>query len=226
MEGFIVKKHARLMAWFSILVLLLGLTACSDDDIGEPEVTIDPPPPNPELLLSDFVAALENQDAAHLDWVINEDFRMNLLQSTIDEWAGSGNPLLESYFDRAAFMGIHRNIFADSTGLDPNGYQVPPITSISIDVMQKLTPWALIDPGLEYFGDFEDVYSARHALLVYFHLPGNFAFEVSQELILYARMVTVGEDTGAELFGIQPLPNGVGMKTESISLGEVLSLYR
>jgi len=206
--------------------LLLTLAACSDDNSTEPQVTVEPPPPTGDILMDEFITALEEEDIARLDWLVNEDFHMNILPATINDWAGGDHPLLVDYFDHDDFLEIHGNIFADSTGLDPGGNPVPSITGISVDLMDKVTNWEPIDPEMEYFGDIEGTTSSRWNVLTHFNLEGNSRFELNQQMVLLTRPVMVGEDSGWELVGIVPIGHYAGNKTAETWWDAILALYR
>ena len=123
-------------------------------------------------------------------------------------------------------LEIHANIFNDSTGLDPAGNPVSSVTGISVDLMEKVGFWTQVDPEMEHFGDFAGTYSCRWTVLIHFNLQGFSRFELNHDVILLARPVTVGEDSGWELVGIVPRTYSATNKTESIGWDEVLALYR
>ena len=183
--------------------------------------TYDPQLSSPDILMSEFVSLQEAYDAEMFPELLDSAFRMNLLQETIDDWAGGDHPLTDDYFDRSAFVAIHANIFAGELGVDPNGNIIPPVESIDVSLLEKLAPWEAVDAGMEYFGAIEGAYIAPYNILMHFNMPGNSRFEVDGMVRFVARET----EAGWRLLGIIPLGRG-GKATESVTYDGVLALYR
>ncbi len=177
---------------------------------------------NPDVMMENFVTMLETESVDTLQELMVPAFRLNILQETMDEWAGGDNPLGQDYFDAATFAAINENIFGGEVGVDPLGNPVPPVASIEVAVMSRLAPWEAVSQSVEYFGEMENAYVAPFDVVINFNLMGNVRFQVDGMIQFYA------DGTGGiyHLLGIQPVAPYSGQKTESVTYDGVLALYR
>ena len=222
-------KHTILIVLIFSALFSSFLAGCDDDPISTetPPVIIGPEPPigTPDILMANLKTTYEDMDSSRFEGLLNPDFRMILLQSTIDDWANSSTPLEEDFFDHNAEVTIHRNIFEGLGGLDELGRSIPPIDSISVTIMEKNGIWEPVEAADEYFGDF-DAYWAQYTLLMHFNKPDASRVEVSQIIDFF---VIQDGDENWSLLGIKGYPmgaNALPTVTDNVSLGDVLSLYR
>jgi len=179
---------------------------------------------NPDILMSNFKIIYEGMFFNEFVDILHTDFRMILLQSTIHEWEGSGNPLQEMYFDQDLEARIHRNMFENLPGINPVGGIVPPVDSIHVDILEKIGTWEPVEQSMEYFGGFgsDGAYMARYKVLIHFNTPNQHRFEVDQEV----DVIAIPIDGIWHLLGQIGYESHFFMGTESMSLGTLLSFYR
>jgi len=189
-------------------------------------ISVIPLNTNPDILMSNLKTIYETMDDNNFATMLHPDFRMVLLQSTIDDWAQSSYPLEENYFDHDSQIQIHQNIFTHLGGTNEMGMLIPPIDSISVTIMEKNGIWEPVEDSTEYFGDF-DAYWVQYSILMHFNKPDYSRFEVNQVIDFY---VIQGDDETWSLLGIKGWPgystNDPTLVTDSVTFGDILSLYR
>ncbi len=224
------------MVWNSrIRVLLVGLifssltflVGCSDDSPEAPEVS-DPRilPPTEDILMQNYLTSVVDMSYDDLDFILHEEFRLGLLPSTIEDWDGSGNPLVGDHFDKAAMLSIHENLFGEIEGMDEHGLVVSYVESISFDVFDKVRDWEPIAAGNVFFEDYPEAYRARYSVLIHFNNPDYHRWEVDHMLDIIVLPVTLDETTGYQLLGIYGYSPFSAAGTEEISYDGVLAMYR
>jgi hypothetical protein len=174
--------------------------------------------------MENFVTIYNTLDTGNFPFLLHDDFQMELLPSTLEEWEMGGNPLTDDHFDRAAMITIHENMFSGETGLGPAGTIIPPVASIEVVYLQQLGTWEPIpaeDPTFGGHGGYWVLFEA----LIYFNNPDFHRFQVDQTIGFYLAPVDDGGQERWELLGIRGLEPMAAM-TESVTLGDVLSLYR
>jgi carbohydrate-binding DOMON domain-containing protein len=210
------------------LVLLLALLAgCSDDDSNptDPQPT-RALPRTPQELMQAVVAVQEEMDLEELAFIAHPDARVFLLESTLQEWEASSNPLGFSYFQRGSLLAVHGNIFSGEQGLTPVGNPIPPVQSIDFAAVEALQAWAPFeDPAGEFPG--LEVGVCPYAVRIYFNNPDFHRYQVQGVVEFFAVEVGSGDSAGWQLLGwreSEALVTGGG--TESTSWGDILTMYR
>lgn len=197
-------KMKNLLLLFSLMTLLVATGGCifsPDDDNGGGETSDEglPVAITQEIMMNNFKQIYENMEYEDYENLLHEGFRMVLLQETIDSWNEAGDRPLESeYFDKTSEAGIHYNMFNDIGGFDAHGEPVPSIDRIDVEKLDIIGSWNQIDSSVEYFGqNYPTAYTARFEVLITFHLPGNTAFQVDQDV----DFITIQEDDVWYLLG-------------------------
>ncbi len=176
----------------------------------------------PDILMNNFKLVYEGMVPSAFASLLSPDHRTVLLQTTIDDWAQSETPLQADYFDYTQCAAIHNNIFTHLGGLSSSGLMIPPIDSISIDVLDRQNAWSQADPDDEYFAD-RDAHFATYLVLMHFNKPDGSRFEVDQMLDFY---VEQGDDGFWVLSGIRKFQSDDILATVNTSYDEILALYR
>ncbi len=206
-----------------VLVLVLGMAGCADDEIadtGGGDPVVPPEHPDPVEI---FVHAIAGFDLPTLSNLFHEDFQLQVLPSTYDQWVDAGNPLESMIFDRGQTLSMLTRIFEQEEGLDWRGTTVPPVASIEYLVMDKEGAWELVGENVEFFGGYSGVYRASYSSYVHFIYPGSFRFVVIQIVDIY---VIQTEDNEFSFLGMVPQePDGKSV-TDVLSFENMLSLYR
>ncbi len=112
------------------------------------------------------------------------------------------------------------------SGLDPRGQIVPPVQSISVEVMQLVQPWEAVPTDLPYYRDFEGARMARYSVLMHADLATGSMFEVEEVLDFMAVPRDPDQRSIWQLLGIRRAPRDDGKAMEPIGLENLLSLYR
>lgn len=138
-----------------LLAVVLMFVGCSDDSPDAPEVVVpDPLPTTADILIENFRTSVEAMSNDDLAFILHGDFRLSFLQSTVDDWSGSDHPLSGEYFDRAAMLAIHANLFGEVEGLDFSGLVIPSVESISISLFEKVGTWTPVAEGNTFYDDY------------------------------------------------------------------------
>ena len=220
----------RKMWGLFLIVVLLGsfvMAGCSDDDPTEP-VDDDPVvlPPDPDALMTGFVMAYNDMDQELFSTLIHPDFKGLLSSSTLDEWEYSGSPLTFTYFERDTVLAIHDHIFSGEIGRRPYGAPVPPVDSIEVAVIDKINAWGNIPPGDEDFGGHAGSWTLYN-VVIHFNLPDQSRYRVQEIMAFYVVPVENDGVVGYQLLGWREIEQFVaGKATESLNLGDILTLYR
>ncbi len=218
-----MDKVTRMM--LAVLAALVLLSGCSEDEAPDPGNSgcgkDQPVSITPDQLMDNLVAGLEAMDLCVMQDNLDPAFRLVPLSQTVQAWAGSDRPLEPDYLDREAMLAIHENILAGLEGEDPSGETIPEVESIQFVLMEKLEPWAQVDPDLEYFGDF-NAYQVRYAVMVHYNLPGNFRFEVDQNITFFSRK----EGDRWVLLGMVPEYYWQDKEVFFLSYGMLMAYYR
>lgn len=174
-----------------------------------------------DAVMENYLSVYEGMFFEGYESLLHESHQTLVLQSTIEEWEGSDNPLLFPYFDRNQTVAIHDNIFHGRVGVGPSGLAIPPIDSISIPLLEKLGPWEHVPAFHEYFGEL-NAYYTHYEMLAHFNKPDGTRYQVDHLLTFYTAEV----DGEWKLLGIESVLNNEMVSTDSITYDEVLSLYR
>jgi len=211
------------LLWTSALVLTTG---CKDDN------TVTPPPDpkpviidDPDQLMQFFLTSYNEMDFDLYTALLHPDFRMMILPSTVNDWAGGDAPLAYPYFTRDETLAIHANIFSGNAGQTPLGSPVPPVATIDVDVLQKDGIWELISEADPEFAG-QDGYWVAFNVLLYFNNPDNHRFEISQVIEFYVAPIDVAGQESWHLLGIRGLDSNKILATENTHYCGLLSLYR
>lgn len=130
----------RWLTGLAILVALLLLVSCSDDDpvtpAPEPPGSSLPFPDTPEQLMANFAAAYETMDAEEIGYLLAPEFQLFLKDATVEEF-----PVLGPTLDRDDMAVFHGRMFAGESGRDAQGNLTNPISTIELMEPVQLTEW-------------------------------------------------------------------------------------
>jgi hypothetical protein len=187
MEDREMKRNILLL--LMALALMVGPAGCifspDDDDgnVGGNDNAL-PYPSDTEILIANFKRIYTEMRIDDFKAMLHSEYKTVLLPSTLEEWNDAGNPLAEDVFYREDEINIHQNMFSGNTGLRPNGDTVPPIASIQVDLLSKLTSWELIPESHVHFAGQGGYWALFHVNLS-FYLPDGSRFQVQQDVEFY-----------------------------------------
>lgn len=187
---------------------------------GDYEVDL-PVAVNEDILIENFVTVYEDMFIEGYESILHADHLTILLQSTVDDWAGSDTPLTEMYLDRENVAHIHGNLLGGYSGVNSGGMPVVPITTISIAVLDRMGQWEAVASSDPYFGEHNARY-AHFSMLAHFYNSYGVRMEVDQTI----QFVVTSESGVYQLLGIVPFAVGSPVATENISYDSILALFR
>ena len=138
------------------LIALLALTGC----IFSPDEGDDPPPTVPgdtsvlvfpdteKKLMDNFKVIYEKMDYDNYVDLLASDYKLMLLQDTIDDWG-----LTQPFFNYDDEVRIHERIFSGDAVTDSKGNLQPGISSIKVILLEQRGVWEPIGPDHPYFSD-------------------------------------------------------------------------
>ncbi len=214
----------RWLTGLAILVALLTLVSCSDDDpvtpTPEPTGSSLPFPDTPGQLMANFEAAYEAMDAEEIGYLLAPEFQLFLKDATVVDF-----PVLGPTLDRDDMAVFHGRMFAGESGRDAQGNLTNPISTIELMEPVQLTEW-----NATYSEDFlPGVPSALFEVSLDFLRAGDKTLQVEGQILFF-----LSEQDSLHQGAVQSCFRLAGMAdftesakdNENVAYGSVLALFR
>jgi hypothetical protein len=155
-------RSARWAAPILVLVLALAVGGCGifspDEDKGTPPPDNGgeyPAAENPDILMSNFIRAYQEQKIAEYEKIIHPQFQFFFSEKDLDELFGGSEP--DWNWERET--QATRKMFEGQTGVDPvSGDPIPPILDITLTLLPQNDWEDASGVGPLYEGTFRRLY--------------------------------------------------------------------
>jgi|GEM_PF-5193054 len=184
----------RVLTALVLALLLTGglLSGCSEDNPVAPGATRFA---TPDALVDGLKAYYSGMDYAGYVGILESDFRFILQNQDLNEC-----DLITNYLDRIQEQAVTNRMFNGAGGLTCDGYAMPPIEGITVNLFLRSTEWTLVtDPESHFVGSSR----AQHNFQIVFNHATAFQSRIEGLVQVHARDIDPGPEADWKLTGLE-----------------------